>query len=74
MRHKDIEKYNYLQERKLSIVANKVYTKIVQHFTHEASVTSVYTAANSQIADWLMSVFVNEIALPSVCSPQGQRV
>ena len=41
---------------------------------HKASVTSVNAEANELSADWLMSVFVNELAPPNVRSQQGQWV
>ena len=41
---------------------------------NKASVMSVYAEANSHSADWLMSVFVNEIAPSCVRSQQGQIV
>ena len=40
--------------------------------SHKASVTSVHAEANAHSADWLMSVFVNELAPPYVRSQQGQ--
>ena len=49
-----------------------VNTTILRHFTHKASVTSVHTEANAHSADWLMSVFVNELAPPYVRSQQSQ--
>ena len=39
---------------------------------HKASVTSESTEANVHSADWLMSVFVNELAQPHAHSQQGQ--
>ena len=33
---------------------------------------SIHAEANAHSADWLMSVFVNELALPYVRSQQGQ--
>ena len=50
-----------------------VNATILRHFTHEASVTSVHAEANTHSADWLTSVFVNEVAPPYVRSQQGQR-
>ena len=35
----------------------KVSFRVLRHFTHEASVTSVNAEANVHSADWLMSVF-----------------
>ena len=52
----------------------KVAFRVLRHFTHKASVMSVNTEANILSADWLMSVFVNELALPHVRSQQGQCV
>ena len=46
------------------ILKIKEFATIVKDFTHKASVTSVQAEANSHNADWLMSVFVNEIAHP----------
>ena len=46
----------------------KVFAKIIQHFMHKASVTSMHAEANSQSADWLMSLIVNEIAPSPVCN------
>ena len=44
----------------------------LRHFTLKASVTSVHAQANAHSADWLMSVFVNELAPLYVRSQQGQ--
>ena len=52
----------------------KVPFRVLRHFTHKASVTSVNAEANAHSADWLMSVFVNELAPPHVRSQQGQCV
>ena len=41
---------------------------------HKASVKSVHTEANAHGGDWLMSVFMNELALPHACDWQGQCV
>ena len=49
-----------------------VNATILRHFTHKASVTSVHAEANAHSADWLTSVFVNELAPPYVRSQQGQ--
>ena len=39
------------------------------HFTHKASVTlSVHAEANAHSTDWLMCVFMNEVAPPNVRS------
>ena len=40
--------------------------RVLQHFTHKASVTSVNAETNVHSTDWLMSLFVNELALPHV--------
>ena len=48
--------------------------RVLRHFTLKASVTSVNAEANVHGADWLMSVFVNELAPPHVRSQQGQCV
>ena len=40
--------------------------------SHKASVTSINTGANVHSADWLMSIFVNELAPPHVHSQQGK--
>ena len=50
----------------------KVSFRVLRHFTHKASVTSVNAEANVHSADWLMSVFVNELNPPHVRSQQGQ--
>ena len=42
----------------------KVPFRVLRHFTHKASVTSVYAEANVHSADWLMRVFINELAPP----------
>ena len=42
----------------------KVFFRVLRHFTHKASVTSVYAEANVHSANWLMSVFINELAPP----------
>ena len=52
----------------------KVPFRVLRHFTHKASVTSVNADANVHSADWLMSVFVNELTPPHVRSQQGQCV
>ena len=52
----------------------KLFAKIVQHFMQKTSVTSVHGEANSHSFDWLMSVFVKEIAPPRVRNQQGQCV
>ena len=52
----------------------KVPFRVLRNFTHKASVTSVNAEANVHSADWLMSVFVNELALPHVRSQLGQCV
>ena len=57
-----------------------VSLRIIRYFTHKASVTSVNAEANVLGADWLMSVFVNELALPmyavkvSACVRQCRRL
>ena len=45
---------------------------IVRHITLKASVMGVHAKGNACCADWLMSVFVNELAPPHVCNQQGQ--
>ena len=52
----------------------KVSFRVLRHFTHKASVRSVNAEANAHSADWLMSVFVNELAPPHARSQQGQCV
>ena len=52
----------------------KVPFRVLRHFTHKASVMSVNAEANSHSADWLMSVFVNELSPPNARSQQGQCV
>ena len=52
----------------------KVPFRDLRHFMHKACVTSVNAEANAHSADWLMSVFVNELTLPHVRSQQGQCV
>ena len=52
----------------------KVPFRVLRHFTHKASVTSVDTEANAHCADWLMCVFVNELAPPDTRRQQGQCV
>ena len=56
------------------ICHSKVSPRVFRHFTHKASVTSVNAEANVHRADWLMSVFVNELAPPHVPSQRGQCV
>ena len=51
----------------------KVPFRVLQHFTHNASVMSVNAEANVHSTDWL-SIFVNELAPPNVRSQQGQCV
>ena len=51
-----------------------VFFRVLRHFTHKASVTSVNAEANVHSADWLMSIFVNELAQPHVRSQQDQCV
>ena len=41
---------------------SKVPVTNLRHFTLKSSVTSVHAEANAHSADWLMSVFVNELA------------
>ena len=52
----------------------KVPFRDLRHFTHKACMTSVNAEANAHSADWLMSVFVNELTLPHVRGQQGQCV
>ena len=52
----------------------KVPFRVLRHVTHKASVTSANAETNAHSADWLMSVFVNELAPPNVRSQQGQCV
>ena len=62
----------------------KVPFRVLRHFTHKASVTSVNAEANVHSADWLMSVFVNELrsqgpapctqSTRSVCVQQCRRI
>ena len=42
----------------------KVSFRVLRHFTHKASVRSIYAEAIVHSADWLMRVFVNELAPP----------
>ena len=42
----------------------KVPLRDLRHFPHKVSVTCVNAEANAHSADWLMSVFVNELAPP----------
>ena len=44
------------------------------HFTHKASVMSIHSEVNAHSADWLMGVYVNELAPHHERSPQGQCV
>ena len=64
------------QQQKLQPVpvkcSYKVPFRVLPHFTRKASVTSVNAETNVHSADWLMSVFVNELTLPYVRSQQGQ--
>ena len=46
----------------------KVPFTVLRYFMHKASITSI----NVHSADWLMGVFVNELAPPNVHSQQGQ--
>ena len=52
----------------------KVPFRVLRYYTLKASMTSVNAEADVHIADWLMSIFVNELAPPHVCSEQGQCV
>ena len=51
----------------------KVAFRVLRHFTHKASVTSVNAEANVLGADWPMSVFVNELA-PPPCAQSTRSV
>ena len=51
-----------------------VPVKNLRHFTLKASGTSVHAEPNAHSADWLMNVFVNELAPPHVRIQQGQCV
>ena len=53
-------------------VTTTLFAEIVQNFTQNASMTGVHTEANLRSGDWLMSIFVNEIAPPCVRNQQGQ--
>ena len=53
------------------VLVIKVPFRVLPHFMHNVSVTSINAEANVHRADWLMSVFVNELAPPYVCSQQG---
>ena len=56
---------------------SEVPFRVLRHFTYKASVMSVNAEAyahSHDSADWLMSVFVNELAPPHVRSQQGQCV
>ena len=55
----------------LFMVPTKVPFRVLRHFTHKAGVMSVNAEANVHSADWLMCVFVNELAPPHVRSQQG---
>ena len=46
----------------------------LRHSTHKASVTNVHAEANAHRANWLMSIFVNELALPNALYQQSQCV
>ena len=50
-----------------AIIICTVYFILLRHFKHEASVTNVH-------ADWLMIVFLNELAPPHVRSQQDECV
>ena len=52
----------------------KVFAKIVQHFMHKTSVTSVHAEANSHCTDWLMNIFCEWNSPMRVCSQQVQCV
>ena len=47
---------------------------ILRHFTLKASNTSVHAEANAHSADWLLRIFVNELAPPHARSQQGKCV
>ena len=47
---------------------------ILRHFTLKASDTSVHAEANAHRADWLMRIFVNEVAPPHARSQPGKCV
>ena len=50
----------------------KVPFRVLWHFAHKASMTSVNVEANVHSADCLICAFVNELALPHVPNQQGQ--
>ena len=43
---------------------------ILQHFMFKASYTSVHAEANAHSPDWLMRIFMNELAPPHARSQQ----
>ena len=47
---------------------------ILRHITHKANKTSMHAEGNAHSADWLMSIFVNELAPHDVRSQQGKYV
>ena len=57
-----------------SPTVTKVSFRDPRRFTHKASVMSVNAEASVHSADWIMSVFVNELTPPHVRSQQGQCV
>ena len=58
----------------VTFLSIKVPSRVLRHFTHKASVTTVHAKANVYSADWLRSIFVNELAPPHVRGQQGQCV
>ena len=55
-------------------VISTVLATILRHFMLKASDKSVHTEANAHSADWLMRIFVNELAPPHARSQQGKCV
>ena len=53
---------------RITVQANEIIIKVsfrvLRHFTHKASVTSLNAEANVHSADWLLSIFVKELAPP----------
>ena len=59
-----------------NIFGFKVPFRVLRHFIHKASVTSVNAEANIYRADWLMSVFVSELGsqVPAPCTQSTRSV
>ena len=55
------------------ILVFEVPLRVLGHFTHQASVTSIHAEANVYSADWLMSVFSMNSASPCTQSRRSVR-